>query len=195
MLILTTLYRELTLYQILILIQPPPTLVILVTGILNNVEAKYSSYHSVTRNQTLLSDAFNLLLYEVRPMVDPSSPSSVRVIIPTANTTSILQGIDSTLGQLEPTVRVLGTDFRGVTVGAYGECGLINGDLPLVLNAKVVTGTGGNYVLTATADDRMSGDDKIVQAEYYISNSLSTLPQNPVSHSMSAVDGNIRPTC
>jgi hypothetical protein len=156
---------------------------------LNTVEAKYSSYHSITRNQTLLSDAFNLLLYEVRPMMDPSSPSSVRVIYPTANTTSILQGIDSTLGQLQPTVRVLGTDFRGITVGAYGACGLINGNLPLVLKEKVVTGTGGNYILTATADDRKSGNDKIVQAEYYISDSLTTKPQNAVSHSMSAVDG------
>jgi hypothetical protein len=152
---------------------------------LNAIKSKYDSYNSGSRSQPWLNDAW-ALLYEVRVKMDHSSSGCV--VLTNVDTIDILYLTDITLSQLRPTIRVVITDFRGITVSTYGEC-QVETILPIVLYEKAVSKTGGGYTLTATADNHLSDNSHITQAEYYVSTSQSSIPVGAVAHSMTAVDG------
>jgi hypothetical protein len=151
---------------------------------LTDVDSKYDSYHSGSRSEPWLNDAW-VLLYEVRTKMDSSSPGCV--VTSTTDTTDIVTLIDLALSQLRPTIRIVVTDFRGITVSAFGECE-VDIILPMIIYQKVAS-TAGGYTLTATADNHLSDNSDIVGAEYYVSDSASSIPIGAVARSMSAVDG------
>jgi hypothetical protein len=153
-------------------------------NMLNEVKSYYLTYHSGDRSQSWLNIGWSEL-YLVRMKFDFSSPD---VIVKTGtSTTDILSLTDLLLGQLRPYVRVVTTDFRGIAVSTYGEVSLSEG-IPVVYNEKC-SASGSNYIVTATADDRLGDNTNIKKAEYYISDSSTTIPNGAVSHNMNAVDG------
>ncbi len=149
----------------------------------------YNNYDGGDRSETWLSRAW-ARMYEVRVGMDPDDLSSV--ISSGINATeeakiNLLLGlVEVVLGQLQPTVRMVATDFRGITVSAYGACGNETAP-PIVLYETVTPGVGGAYTLTATGDDTFGGGDYIKEAEYGVSGSSNDPPDT--WHSMSAVDG------
>jgi hypothetical protein len=153
-------------------------------NMLNEVKSYYLTYHGGDRSQSWLNIGWSEL-YLVRMKFDFSS--SDVIVKAGTSTTDILSLTDLLLGQLRPTVRVVATDFRGITVSTYGEVSLPQG-IPIVYNEKYTT-SGSNYIITATADDRLGDNANIKKAEYYISDSSTTIPNGAVSHSMNAVDG------
>ena len=153
-------------------------------NMLNEVKSYYLTYHGGDRSQPWLNIGWSEL-YLIRMKFDFSSPGII--VKAGTSTTDILSLTDLLLGQLRPYVRVVATDFRGITVSTYGEVSLQQG-IPLVYNEKY-TPSGSNYIVTATADDRLGDNANIKKAEYYISDSPTTIPNGAVSHDMNAVDG------
>jgi hypothetical protein len=153
-------------------------------NMLNEVKSYYLTYHGGDRSQSWLNIGWSEL-YLVRMKFDFSS--SDVIVKAGTSTTDILSLTDVLLCQLRPTVRIVATDFRGITVSTYGEVGVPAG-FPIVYNEKY-TPSGSDYIITATADDRLGDNTNIKKAEYYLSDSSATIPNGAVSHSMNAVDG------
>jgi hypothetical protein len=156
----------------------------LILSKLTEIDSKYDSYHSSSRSEPWLNDAW-VLMYEVRTKMDSSSPGCV--VTSSTDTTDIVALIDLTLSQLRPTIRIVVTDFRGITVSAFGECE-VDTILPMVIYEKV-TSVAGGYTLTATADNHLSDNSDIASAQYYVSDSATSIPVGAVARSMTAVDG------
>jgi hypothetical protein len=156
----------------------------LLLSTLSTIDSKYDSYHDGDRSQAWLNDAW-VLMCEVRTKVNHSSSGCI--INAGIDTTGLLGVVDVTLRQLRPIVRIVVTDFRGITVSACGELG--SGAIrPMIIYEKAVLG-GSSYTLTATIDNHLSDNDNIVQVEYYVSQSASSIPGGAVARAMTAVDG------
>ena len=151
---------------------------------LNEVKSYYLTYHGGDRSQSWLNIGWSEM-YLLHMKFDFSS--SDVIVNAGTSTTDILTFIDVLLGQLRPVVRVVATDFRGITVSTYGEVSPPQGT-PIVYTEKY-TPSGNNYIITATADDRLGDNKNIKLAEYYVSESSTTIPNGAVPHSMNAVDG------
>jgi len=115
----------------------------------------------------------------------------------TGGVTDVLHLIDIIRSQLEPWVRVVARDFRGITVSVYGSLETLddNGG-PDITGAEadptefLMSAGFENVTLTATADDRWHGNSSISRVEYYISNSSTSL-QGATSRYMTPSDGKL----
>lgn len=156
----------------------------LILNAITEISNKYDLYHSGNRSKPWLQSAWSQL-YGIRPKLDPTSP--YRVITSDTNTIDLLSMIDLTLGQLRPRVRLVAMDYRGITVSTYGE--LESFDLgPMILKEKLTSLPNGDYTLTATADDTLTGGSKISRVVYYISNSSTSIPPSSPAYNMTPTD-------
>jgi len=155
-----------------------------ILGIIDEVEAKYDAGNR--------SSAWQQLLYGLRPKLNPDSQDSL--VEEGVDTAAILRLIDTTLSQLRPKIRVVASDFRGITVSAYGELNEPMSDSvgPAITYAQAQPtqcDLGENVQLQATADDRYYGGSNVTAAEYFISNSEPDTWQYGSGFEMSAIDG------
>jgi len=152
--------------------------------IVDEVEVKYDA-----GNRT---GAFLQLLSDLRPKLDPSSPETV--VVPGTDTAEILLLIDTILSQLRPNVRIVARDLRGITVGVYGELDTPMNDTwgPTIFDEEAVPdqcGIGESVLLSARADDRLSGNANVTMVEYFISESQPEVGQYGSGTNMTPTDG------
>ena len=160
---------------------------------IHDVDLKFNNY---TRDRESESKPWLKLawseLWEMRPRLDPNS--TVTVINPSnhTNTEIIIDLIDTILSQLRPHIRVVATDFRGITVSVYGELEPVVDLGPLITITKAQPNPcikGQEITLRAKADDRSFGNSNISKAEYFIQDNQPSQSQYGNGINMTFVDG------
>ncbi|MFQ6053175.1 MAG: DUF2341 domain-containing protein [Candidatus Bathyarchaeia archaeon] len=150
-------------------------------NLLNLVDEIEALYEAGNR-----SEAYYQLDYLRQTLADES----------TVDTTDLQHLAEIIRSQLDPRVRVVARDFRGITVSLYGA--LVTMDDtggPDIVYAQAqpdafYIGEGvENVNLTAIADDRWYGNSNVSMVEYYISDSPTSLPMGATPHNMTPVDG------
>ena len=157
------------------------------TQLLSLVDQAESQYNSGD-----LTAAWNTLNYELKPKLDHNYGESIAR--ETTDTSLALRLIGIILSQLQPQIRVVAMDFRGLTVSVGASLVKLGEDPfgPIIIDEKanppqIEETSPTNITLTATADDQWFGNSNITKVEYIISN---TPPEeNATGVQMNPVDG------
>ena len=139
------------------------------------------------------SGSWQILYENLRPKLDHVD-ENLTLVTAGVDTSTPVRLIDILLSQLQPRIRVVATDERGITVSMQGTLLRLANDLfgPPIVSAlaqheTVFMTNPVNVTLTAIADDRGYGSSNIVLMEYVLSDATPT--GSEFKYPMTATDG------
>jgi hypothetical protein len=153
------------------------------TSLLQKVDEVIVKY-----NSSLMGEAYDQLLTDIRPKLDPEDEDSW--VVSDADTDYILFLIDEILSQLVPKLKMILQDTRGIIVGSSNYLLMLGNDTTGPKTLKVIispnpTNGLGLLTLTAKIDDLSTGWSNIASAEYFV----ETIGANGSGTPMIALDG------